>query len=100
MTRPGGRWRNWSRSVGAAPARTEFPRTPDAVRRAVVAARRAGLGVKAVGAGHSFSPIAVAPGVLLDLRDLTGLVAVDRERGLATLRAGTRLFDVPRLLAP
>jgi FAD-linked oxidoreductase len=56
------------------------------------------MAVKAVGAGHSFSTIAVAPGVLLDLADLTGIVAVDRERGRVTLRAGTRLHQIPRLL--
>ena len=56
--------------------------------------------VKAVGAGHSFTGIAVAPGVLLDLVDLTGIVAVDRERSRVTLLAGTRLHQVPKLLAP
>ena len=56
--------------------------------------------VKAVGAGHSFSGIAVAPGALLDLTDLTGLVAVDPDRARVTLRAGTRLHQVPKLLAP
>ncbi|GAA1470608.1 D-arabinono-1,4-lactone oxidase [Microbacterium thalassium] len=100
MTRPGGVWRNWSRSVSVRPVRIEFPRTVDAVRRAVTAAARSGLGVKAVGAGHSFTAIAAAPGVLLDLRDLTGLVRVDRERRRVTLRAGTHLHTIPRLLAP
>lgn len=100
MTRPGGTWKNWSGSVSVRPARIEFPRTVDAVRRAVAAAARSGLGVKAVGAGHSFTAIAMAPGVLLDLRDLTGLVRVDGSRRRATLRAGTRLHEVPRLLAP
>lgn len=56
--------------------------------------------VKAVGAGHSFTGIAVAPGVLLDLTDLTGIVTVDRDRGRVTLRAGTRLHQIPKLLAP
>jgi FAD-linked oxidoreductase len=70
------------------------------VQRAVTAAARRGLRVKAVGAGHSFSEIAVAPGVLLDLTDLTGLVSVDRERARVTLRAGTRLHHIPALLAP
>jgi FAD-linked oxidoreductase len=58
------------------------------------------MNVKAVGAGHSFTAIAVAPGVLLDLSDLTGLVDVDRERSRVTLLAGTRLHEVPALLAP
>ena len=100
MTRPGGRWQNWSRSESVRPRRVEFPRTPDAVQRAVAAAARQKLPVKAVGAGHSFTGIAVAPGVLLDLADLSGLVAVDVDRSQVTLRAGTRLHQIPEILAP
>jgi FAD-linked oxidoreductase len=100
VTRPGGRWENWGRSESVRPRRVEFPRTAEAVQRAVVAAAAAGLQIKAVGAGHSFTGIAVAPGVLLDLSDLTGMVAIDSERGRVTLRAGTRLHQVPAILAP
>lgn len=100
MTRPGGKWQNWGRSESIRPRRVEFPRTAEAVQRAVVAAGAQGLAIKAVGAGHSFTGIAVAPGVLLDLADLTGLVSVDVERSRVTLRAGTRLHQIPALLAP
>jgi hypothetical protein len=47
------------------PQRVEFPSTRAAVQRAVKAAAARGMQVKAVGAGHSFTGIAVAPGVLL-----------------------------------
>ncbi len=100
MTRPGGTWQNWGRSATVRPVRVERPRTPEGVQRAVQAALRQGLGVKAVGAGHSFSGIAVAPGVLLELDDLQGLVRVDVERQQATFLAGTRLHRIPGLLAP
>ncbi|MDZ8172072.1 D-arabinono-1,4-lactone oxidase [Microbacterium xanthum] len=100
MTRPGAMWRNWGRSAAVRPQRMEFPRTVGAVARAVTAAKQRGMPVKAVGAGHSFTGIAVAPGVLLDLTDLTGLVSVDVARGRATFLAGTRLHQIPRLLAP
>ncbi|HYI50473.1 MAG TPA: D-arabinono-1,4-lactone oxidase [Microbacterium sp.] len=100
MTRPGGTWQNWSRTVKVRPQRVEFPGSTAAVRRAIAAAATRGLPVKAIGAGHSFSGIAVAPGVLLDLTDLTGLVSADRDRGRVTLRAGTRLHQIPQLLAP
>jgi len=78
----------------------ERPRTSAAVQRAVVAAAGSGIPIKAVGAGHSFSAIAVAPGVLLELDDLSGLVDADAETGLATFRAGTPLHRIPKLLAP
>jgi FAD-linked oxidoreductase len=77
-----------------------MPSSTGAVQRSVQAAAKRGMRVKAVGAGHSFTGIAVAPGVLLDLIDLTGIVAVDRERSRVTLLAGTRLHQVPKLLAP
>ncbi len=80
--------------------RVERPRSPEGVQRAVIAAGRQGLRVKAVGAGHSFTGIAVAPDVLLELDELQGLVAVDEERQRATLLAGTRLHRIPGLLAP
>jgi FAD-linked oxidoreductase len=78
----------------------EYPPTVAAVQRAVVAAAAQRMPVKAVGAGHSFTGIAVAPGALLELRDLSGLVSVDADRGRVTLLAGTRLHRVPSLLAP
>ena len=100
MTRPGGIWRNWARTESVRPQRVEFPPTVAAVQRAVVAAAAQRIPVKAVGAGHSFTGIAVAPGALLELRDLSGLVSVDVDRGRVTLLAGTRLHRVPALLAP
>lgn len=100
MTRPGGTWQNWARTVKVRPQRVEFPSSTAAVRRAITAAATRGLPVKAIGAGHSFSGIAVAPGVLLDLTDLAGLVSVDLDRRRVTVRAGTRLHQIPQLLAP
>ncbi|MFB7251951.1 D-arabinono-1,4-lactone oxidase [Microbacterium sp. NPDC056234] len=100
MTRLGGSWQNWSRSASVVPTRVERPRTPEGVQRAVQAAQAQNLPVKAVGAGHSFTGIAVAPGVLLDLSDMQGLVRADAVTGRATFLAGTRLHRVPGLLAP
>lgn len=100
MTRIGGTWQNWGRSAQVKPLRVERPRTPEGVQRAVRAAVTQGLTVKAVGAGHSFTGIAVAPGVLLELDDMQGLVSADASTGRATLLAGTRLHRIPSLLAP
>jgi FAD-linked oxidoreductase len=98
VTADGGLWRNWGRSEAVRPQRVERPASAEAVQRAVQAAAAKGMRIKAVGAGHSFTGIAVAPGVQLDLDDLTGIVAVDLERGRVTLAAGTRLHQLPRLL--
>ncbi|WP_336648826.1 D-arabinono-1,4-lactone oxidase [Microbacterium sp. MMO-10] len=100
MTRPGGTWQNWGRSASIRPIRVERPRSPEGVQRAVRAAAAQGLRIKAVGAGHSFTDVAVAPDVLLELDDLQGTVSVDEARGRVTLLAGTRLHRIPALLAP
>lgn len=100
MTRPGGTWQNWGRSARVRPQSVEFPASADAVQRSVQAALSRGRRIKAVGSGHSFTGIAIAPDVLLDLSDLTGLVTVDAQRRRVTLRAGTRLHQIPGLLAP
>ncbi|WP_447943210.1 D-arabinono-1,4-lactone oxidase [Microbacterium aurum] len=100
MTRPGGTWQNWGRTEKVRPQLVEYPTTISAVRRSVRSAAARGRAIKAVGAGHSFTGIAVAPGTLLDLSDLSGLVAVDRERARVRLLAGTRLHRIPALLAP
>ncbi|KQP55967.1 D-arabinono-1,4-lactone oxidase [Agreia sp. Leaf283] len=100
MSASGAVWRNWGRTEAVRPKRVERPTSAGAVQRAVIAAARSGLTIKAVGAGHSFTGIAVAPGVQLDLDALTGLVGVDTDRKRVTLAAGTRLFDIPRLLEP
>lgn len=100
MTRPGGTWQNWGRTAAVRPVRVERPRSPEGVQRAVKAASAQGLTIKAVGAGHSFTGIAAAPGVLLELDDLQGLVSADTETGMVTLLAGTRLHRIPALLKP
>ncbi len=100
MTRPGATWQNWGRSESVRPQRVEYPASVAAVQRAVEAAGRRKMRVKAVGAGHSFTGIAVAPGVLLELDDLSGLVDVDVALSRVRMLAGTRLHQIPALLAP
>jgi FAD-linked oxidoreductase len=99
MSASGARWYNWARSQSVIPARVERPTSPAAVQRAVQAAARTGARIKAVGAGHSFSGIALAPGVQLDL-DWSGIVAVDEASARVTFAAGTRLHQLPALLRP
>jgi L-gulono-1,4-lactone dehydrogenase len=100
VTASGALWRNWSRTESVRPLRVERPATAGAVQRAVEAAAASGLRIKPVGSGHSFTGIAVAPGVQLDLTDLSGVVDADVATGRVTLAAGTRLHELPDLLAP
>jgi FAD-linked oxidoreductase len=100
VTATGAVWRNWARTEQARPLRVERPRTTAAVQRAVRAAGGSGIPIKAVGSGHSFTGIAVATGVQLALDDLSGLIGRPAPDGRASFYAGTRLRDIPRLLAP
>lgn len=63
-------------------------------------AAQSGMRVKCVGAGHSFTPIAVTDGILLDLSQLSGIVAVTPTATGAevTVRAGTPLHRLNPLL--
>jgi L-gulono-1,4-lactone dehydrogenase len=91
-------WQNWGRSESATPARVVAPRSVDEVVAAITDARRDGLRVKPIGAGHSFTGIAVAPGVQLTMSGLSGVLGVSGDR--VTLAAGTHLHELPALLAP
>lgn len=92
-------WTNWAGTATATPGALARPESTDDVSRAVLWAGDRGMRVKAVGSGHSFTPIAVTDGLLLGLDRLAGIVAHDAVSGRVTVRAGTRLHDLNRELA-
>jgi FAD-linked oxidoreductase len=87
-------WQNWAGTATAHPARWARPTDPDQIAAAVRDAERDGLSVRAVGAGHSFTPAAATDGVALDLAGWHGIEHADRETGLVTVRAGTTLREL------
>lgn len=93
-------WRNWGRSEAARPAFRASPASVEEVQQLVRVARERGLPVKTIGAGHSFTAIAATDGILVDLDGLQGVVSADTATGRVRLRAGTRLHQLPALLAP
>jgi FAD-linked oxidoreductase len=97
---PGRAWTNWGRVERANPALIARPATIDQVVAVVRTARERGLTVKAVGAGHSFTSIAATEGILVDLSGMDGLLAVDERLRRVTVGAGTKLHQLPALLAP
>jgi len=89
---PDGRvWRNWARTATATPARWCRPRSEAEISAAVKDAASAGLPVRALGSGHSFTAAAATSGVALDMSQWTGITAADTRTGLVTARAGTTL---------
>ncbi|GAB10386.1 putative FAD-linked oxidase [Gordonia araii NBRC 100433] len=94
------RWENWARTESAAPSKVVTPGSVDELRTVVADAAEAGLTVKPIGAGHSFSGIGVPGGVQVRLDRLRGLVGSDPATDRVTLAAGTHLHEIPALLAP
>ncbi|WP_240630365.1 D-arabinono-1,4-lactone oxidase [Specibacter cremeus] len=93
-------WTNWAGDQRCTPSAVATPATVGEVAWLVRRAAESGGTVKAIGAGHSFTGIGLTDGVHVHLDHLAGLQAVDRATGWVTFAAGTRLRDVPALLAP
>lgn len=84
-------WSNWGGNQTATPAYTVRPRTEEEALNTVRYAIREGLPVRAVGAGHSFTPLVHTGGVLMDLSALTGISGTDSSRGRARALGGTAI---------
>jgi FAD-linked oxidoreductase len=82
-------WINWAGDERFTPATVVRPRSVEELAAAV---RNAGeRTVRVAGAGHSFGDLVTTDGVLLQLDELAGVLAVDRAAGLVRVGAGTRL---------
>ena len=84
-------WQNWAGTATAEPARRYWPRTAEAIADAVKEAGSAGLTVRALGSGHSFTPAAATAGAALDLSGWAGVISADARTGLVTVRSGTTI---------
>lgn len=93
-------WRNWGRTFSAEPAGVVIPESVEDLQRLIVSQRGTGVGVKAVGASHSFSAVAQPEGLQLKLDRFRGLLHVDSVKQRATFGAGTHLHQIAGLLEP
>jgi len=105
-------WQNWAGTHRATPARWYRPADVAGIAGAVKEAAASGLTVRALGSGHSFTPVAATSGAALDLSLWTGIVSATLlargdtappgatpdpdgpeppEEGLVTVRSGTTL---------
>src|SRR5437764_15327224 len=93
-------WRNWAGDQHCAPA-ARVPATRrhdvvDAVRRAAAEGRT----VRAVGAGHSFSDVALTNGYHVSLAGMDRVLDADRTSGRVRGEAGIAPHALPRRPAP
>lgn len=90
-------WRNWAGNQHAFPAHSAEPSSVDALRTVLRDAVDWSRSVRCVGAGHSFTPIAVTDGVQIGLDSLRGIETVVRDddgSARVTVLAGTRLREL------
>ena len=84
-------WSNWGGNQTATPAYTVRPRNDQEALEAVRFAINEGLPVRAVGAGHSFTPLVQTGGVLMDLSAITGVTGTDTAKKRARAKGGTAI---------
>jgi sugar-1,4-lactone oxidase-like protein len=82
---------NWSRHHSCDPVRVERPEDEAGVVALVKEARAKGLGIKVVGARHSWSDIAMGDGILVSLERLQDVVELDVAASTVRAQAGIRL---------
>lgn len=89
-------WSNWAGNVTTTPSLIAHPASTDEV----VALVTAHPSIKAVGAGHSFTPIAATDATLLRLDRMNRILHADTTTGLVRVQAGISLHELnPRLAA-
>jgi L-gulono-1,4-lactone dehydrogenase len=84
-------WQNWAGTESALAAKVVQPRDVAEIAKAVMHAGESGQTIKARGSGHSFTGIAAAHGIAVDLSNWTGITAADVATGLVTVRSGTTI---------
>ncbi|EAT12191.1 FAD-binding protein [Bermanella marisrubri] len=89
-------WRNWSGSQVCYPENRLAPTSVAELSQIIQATRG---NIRAVGAGHSFSPLVPTNDTMITLSRLNGIVSVDQANTTATIWAGTRLGDIGEPLA-
>ena len=90
----GGVFRNWLRRFRYRPQKFYRPQT----EQELIDLIKTSNGIRFFGSGHSFNDGVVADTTLISLDYYTGIVSVDNANLRMTVRAGTRVRDVVRLL--
>ncbi|MDO8288027.1 MAG: D-arabinono-1,4-lactone oxidase [Parvibaculum sp.] len=89
-------WRNWSGGQHCDPAARAAPASVDELASLI---GKTPTPVRAVGAGHSFSPLVPTSGTIVTLDRLTGVENADLKTNQADVHAGTRLGRMSEELA-
>lgn len=91
-------WSNWSGSVHSAPQGIFHPTTQEEVVAVINSAVANGQQIRAVGSGHSHTPLAATDGTMVSLEHLNKLESLSTTRYTATAQAGITLHDLGKEL--
>jgi len=92
-------FQNWDHTLACAPRKYFQPHSEAEVVQIVREVRDRGETLRAIGAGHSWSPLVLTNDNLMNLDWLDQLVCVDAEKMQVTVGAGIRLKNLNELLA-
>jgi FAD-linked oxidoreductase len=88
-------WRNWGGNLECRPARIVAPSSEDEL---LALLRGDSTALRAVGTGHSWTPLVPTEGTLVTVDRMSGLIAHDAATLTADAWAGTKLFALGPLL--
>ena len=88
------RWKNWAGNQRATPKAFHVPASENELVAIVSFAHAAKRRVKVVGSGHSFTAVAVADDILIDLRNYGEFIEVSADRTSVTVQSGIVLADL------
>jgi FAD-linked oxidoreductase len=75
-----------------------YPTTLDEIVRIVKEARAARKHIRAVGSGHSFTPLVSTNETLISLDNYAGVESIEADKNLVTVRGGTKIKQLGELL--
>jgi FAD/FMN-containing dehydrogenase len=85
---------NWVGNQTCTPSRRVSPASEEEVQAVIRAAVAAGEGVRVVATGHSFSPVHLTDGTLVDLANLHGITSIDASSRRVATMPGTTLGEL------
>ncbi|GAB2902451.1 D-arabinono-1,4-lactone oxidase [Microbulbifer echini] len=91
IKRKGIHWRNWSGSQVCLPSERLAPKTIAELQQRVADSKGT---IRAVGAGHSFTPLVPTDDTIISLGRISGVLDHSKETAEATIYAGTRIADL------
>ncbi len=92
------RWRNWARNQEMAPAHVAAPSSAEEVSTLVRRSAEAGLEVRAIGTGHSFTAAGLTTGTLIRPERMTQMRSIDVMTGQVTVEHGMPLHALSEAL--